>query len=113
MCLLRETQVNTYGVVLGSHGLFTWGDTQEECYVNSIRTIDQMGEFVEDHAKASGLPRFGGPSVIVEVGAVLSSVKLQSAGVASVLPAASLARTLNVCVPSGSGSVTYGDAHGL
>jgi len=55
------------GVVLGSHGLFTWGDTQEECYVNSIRTIDQMGEFVEDHAKASGLPRFGGPSVTATV----------------------------------------------
>jgi rhamnose utilization protein RhaD (predicted bifunctional aldolase and dehydrogenase)/NAD(P)-dependent dehydrogenase (short-subunit alcohol dehydrogenase family) len=51
------------GVLLGSHGLFTWGGTQEDCYVNSIKTIDQMGEFVEDHAKASGLPRFGGPLV--------------------------------------------------
>jgi rhamnose utilization protein RhaD (predicted bifunctional aldolase and dehydrogenase) len=51
------------GVLLGSHGLFTWGDTQEDCYVNSIKTVDQMGEFVEDHAKASGLPRFGGPLV--------------------------------------------------
>ncbi len=48
------------GVLLGSHGLFTWGDTQEACYLNSIKTIDQMGEFVEDHATASGRPRFGG-----------------------------------------------------
>ena len=55
------------GVLLGSHGLFTWGDTQEDCYVNSIKTIDQMGEFVEDHAKASGQPRFGGPSVTTTV----------------------------------------------
>ena len=55
------------GVVLGSHGLFTWGDTQEDCYANSIKTIDQMGEFVEDHAKASGQPRFGGPSVTTTV----------------------------------------------
>ena len=55
------------GVLLGSHGLFTWGDTQEDCYVNSIKTIDQMGEFVEDHAKASGRPRFGGPSVTTNV----------------------------------------------
>ena len=23
-------------VLLGSHGLFTWGDTQEDCYLNSI-----------------------------------------------------------------------------
>ena len=30
------------GLILGSHGLFTWGHTQRECYLNSIRTIDQM-----------------------------------------------------------------------
>src|SRR5436190_3724484 len=34
------------GIILGGHGLFTWGNTQRECYLNSIRTIDQMGEFV-------------------------------------------------------------------
>jgi rhamnose utilization protein RhaD (predicted bifunctional aldolase and dehydrogenase)/NAD(P)-dependent dehydrogenase (short-subunit alcohol dehydrogenase family) len=51
------------GILLGSHGLFTWGATQHECYVNSIRTIDQMGAFVEDHARASGRRLFGGPGV--------------------------------------------------
>jgi rhamnose utilization protein RhaD (predicted bifunctional aldolase and dehydrogenase)/NAD(P)-dependent dehydrogenase (short-subunit alcohol dehydrogenase family) len=50
------------GILLGSHGLFTWGTTPYECYVNSIKTIDQMGELVEDHARASGRPLFGGPS---------------------------------------------------
>jgi rhamnose utilization protein RhaD (predicted bifunctional aldolase and dehydrogenase)/NAD(P)-dependent dehydrogenase (short-subunit alcohol dehydrogenase family) len=55
------------GVLLGSHGLFTWGDTQEDCYVNSIKTIDQMGDFIEAHAKASGQPRFGGRSVTTAV----------------------------------------------
>jgi len=50
------------GIVLASHGLFTWGDTQRECYTNSIRTIDQMGEFVEDHARRRRQPLFGGPS---------------------------------------------------
>ena len=34
------------GILLGSHGLFTWGNTQRECYVNSIHTIDQMGAFI-------------------------------------------------------------------
>ena len=48
------------GIVLGSHGLFTWGGTQAECYVNSIRTIDQMGEFVDDHARRSTRSVFGG-----------------------------------------------------
>lgn len=47
------------GVLLGSHGLFTWGNTQEECYLNSIQTIDQMGEFILQHQKP-GSARFGG-----------------------------------------------------
>ena len=38
------------GLFLGSHGLFTWGNTQRECYVNSIETIDQMGRFINAHA---------------------------------------------------------------
>lgn len=48
------------GIILGGHGLFTWGDTQRECYISSIRTIDQMGEFVQQHAARSGRPLFGG-----------------------------------------------------
>ena len=51
------------GIVLGGHGLFTWGDTQRECYISSITTIDQMGEFVQEHARRSGRPAFGGPHV--------------------------------------------------
>lgn len=48
------------GVLLGSHGLFTWGNTQRECYLSSIRTIDQMGEFINRHASKSS-QLFGGP----------------------------------------------------
>jgi rhamnose utilization protein RhaD (predicted bifunctional aldolase and dehydrogenase)/NAD(P)-dependent dehydrogenase (short-subunit alcohol dehydrogenase family) len=47
------------GLILGSHGLFTWGDTQRECYANSIRTIDQMGEFIMEHQAKKGA-MFGG-----------------------------------------------------
>ncbi len=47
------------GVLLGSHGLFTWGETQRECYLSSIQTIDQMGEFILEHEK-KGSARFGG-----------------------------------------------------
>lgn len=47
------------GVLLGSHGLFTWGNTQRECYLNSIRTIDEMGEFILEHQAKTG-PAFGG-----------------------------------------------------
>ncbi len=34
------------GLILGGHGLFTWGNTQRDCYLNSIHTIDQMGDFI-------------------------------------------------------------------
>jgi len=47
------------GLVLGGHGLFTWGMTQRECYLNSIHTIDQMGEFILKHQSRKGA-RFGG-----------------------------------------------------
>jgi len=59
------------GIVLGGHGLFTWGTTQRECYLSSIKTIDQMGEFVEDHAAQAvkaGRQKFGGPLVTGVVG---------------------------------------------
>jgi rhamnose utilization protein RhaD (predicted bifunctional aldolase and dehydrogenase)/NAD(P)-dependent dehydrogenase (short-subunit alcohol dehydrogenase family) len=47
------------GLILGSHGLFTWGQTQRDCYLNSIRTIDQMGEFILEHQARKG-SLFGG-----------------------------------------------------
>src|SRR5271165_1372479 len=47
------------GLILGGHGLFTWGTTQRECYLNSIHTIDQMGEFILRHQSKKGA-LFGG-----------------------------------------------------
>jgi rhamnulose-1-phosphate aldolase/alcohol dehydrogenase len=47
------------GILLGGHGLFTWGQTQRECYLNSVHTIDQMGEFVLEHQARKGV-LFGG-----------------------------------------------------
>ena len=47
------------GVILGGHGLFTWGMTQRECYLNSVNTIDQMGEFILEHRAKQGA-LFGG-----------------------------------------------------
>ncbi|MGD0628634.1 MAG: bifunctional rhamnulose-1-phosphate aldolase/short-chain dehydrogenase [Terracidiphilus sp.] len=51
------------GIVLGGHGLFTWGDTQRECYLNTITAIDQIGQFIERHGIAKGPTRFGGQPV--------------------------------------------------
>ncbi len=47
------------GLILGGHGLFTWGMTQRDCYRNSIHTIDQMGEFILKH-QSRKMSLFGG-----------------------------------------------------
>ena len=51
------------GVILGGHGLFTWGRTQHECYLSSLTTIDQMGEFIRAHERRTNRPKFGGAAV--------------------------------------------------
>jgi rhamnose utilization protein RhaD (predicted bifunctional aldolase and dehydrogenase)/NAD(P)-dependent dehydrogenase (short-subunit alcohol dehydrogenase family) len=48
------------GVVLGGHGLFTWGSTQRESYVNTITIIDQIGQFIESHRAKKNSQSFGG-----------------------------------------------------
>lgn len=48
------------GIVLGGHGLFTWGNTQRQCYVNTITIIDQLGQFVSQHLERLGANLFGG-----------------------------------------------------
>jgi rhamnose utilization protein RhaD (predicted bifunctional aldolase and dehydrogenase)/NAD(P)-dependent dehydrogenase (short-subunit alcohol dehydrogenase family) len=64
--MLRQAVADTPGcdgIVLGGHGLFTWGDTQQDCYVSSIKTIDQMGEFIAGHEQRAKRPRLGGAAV--------------------------------------------------
>lgn len=63
LALLIEKAVKedpgTDGLILGGHGLFTWGTMQRECYLNSINTIDQMGEFILEHQSRNAV-QFGG-----------------------------------------------------
>ena len=39
------------GIVLGHHGLFTWGDTSEECYKNSIDIIKKAQVYLNNSIK--------------------------------------------------------------
>jgi rhamnose utilization protein RhaD (predicted bifunctional aldolase and dehydrogenase)/NAD(P)-dependent dehydrogenase (short-subunit alcohol dehydrogenase family) len=55
------------GIVLGGHGLFTWGNTQRECYASSVKTIDQMGEFIDEHRRRAAQPSFGGAVVTATI----------------------------------------------
>tara|TARA_R110002050_G_scaffold286121_1_gene436264 strand:- start:48949 stop:51045 length:2097 start_codon:yes stop_codon:yes gene_type:complete len=50
------------GIVLGSHGLFTWGDTSYECYVNSLEVIEKASNYIENKIKEKGSV-FGGQKV--------------------------------------------------
>lgn len=50
------------GVMLGSHGLFTWGDTAYDCYVNSLDVIEKCASYLEDNYGKSRLV-FGGQKV--------------------------------------------------
>jgi len=50
------------GIVLGSHGLFTWGDTSYECYINSLEVIEMASEYIEKKLKEQG-EVFGGQKV--------------------------------------------------
>ncbi len=39
------------GIMLGSHGLFTWGDTAYESYINTLEVIERCAEYIEEHTK--------------------------------------------------------------
>ncbi|MBY0433226.1 MAG: bifunctional aldolase/short-chain dehydrogenase [Cyclobacteriaceae bacterium] len=36
------------GIMLGSHGLFTWGDTAYESYINTLEVIERCAEYLEN-----------------------------------------------------------------
>jgi rhamnulose-1-phosphate aldolase/alcohol dehydrogenase len=47
------------GIMLGSHGLFTWGDTAYESYINTLEVIERCAQYLEDNTSKKG-PVFGG-----------------------------------------------------
>lgn len=59
-CLAENPGIR--GIMLGSHGLFTWGDTAYECYVNSLEVIEASAEYLEQNYGKRG-PVFGGQRI--------------------------------------------------
>ena len=51
------------GIMLGSHGLFTWGDTAYESYINTLEVIERCAQYLEDNYGKKG-ETFGGQKVI-------------------------------------------------
>ena len=52
------------GIMLGSHGLFTWGDTAYESYMNTLEVVERCATYLEEN--------YG------KKGAIFGGVKLQS-----------------------------------
>ena len=50
------------GIMLGSHGLFTWGDTAYESYMNTMEVIEICAQYLEDNYGKKG-PIFGGEKI--------------------------------------------------
>ncbi|CAZ97301.1 bifunctional rhamnulose-1-phosphate aldolase/short-chain dehydrogenase [Zobellia galactanivorans] len=50
------------GIVLGSHGLFTWGDTSYESYMNSLEVIEMASAYIEKKIQEKGSV-FGGQKI--------------------------------------------------
>jgi rhamnulose-1-phosphate aldolase/alcohol dehydrogenase len=47
------------GIMLGSHGLFTWGDTAYESYINTLEVIERCAEYINENTARKG-NTFGG-----------------------------------------------------
>ncbi|MDB5115142.1 MAG: fabG 6 [Mucilaginibacter sp.] len=50
------------GIMLGSHGLFTWGDTAKESYINTLEVIEKCAGYLEQNYGKKG-PVFGGAKI--------------------------------------------------
>jgi rhamnulose-1-phosphate aldolase/alcohol dehydrogenase len=61
------------GIMLGSHGLFTWGDTAYESYLNTLEVIEACASYIEEASKEK--KSFGGE----KIKSLPSSQRLQQA----------------------------------
>jgi rhamnulose-1-phosphate aldolase/alcohol dehydrogenase len=53
------------GIILGSHGLFTWGNTAYESYVNTLDVIERCAAYLENNM-GKKRPVFGGPRIAAQ-----------------------------------------------
>lgn len=59
-CLNKNPNIR--GIVLGSHGLFTWGNTSYECYINSLEVIETASAYIQNKINQKG-KIFGGNKI--------------------------------------------------
>ncbi|RPD41196.1 bifunctional aldolase/short-chain dehydrogenase [Chitinophaga barathri] len=50
------------GIMLGSHGLFTWGDTAYESYINTLEVVERCAQYLAENTGKKA-PVFGGAKI--------------------------------------------------
>ena len=50
------------GIMLGGHGLFTWGNTSYESYINTLEVIEKYSDYLDQNLKDTKFV-FGGPKL--------------------------------------------------
>jgi rhamnulose-1-phosphate aldolase/alcohol dehydrogenase len=59
-CLEKNPSIR--GIMLGSHGLFTWGNTAYESYLNTLEIVEKSAEYLEQNY-GKKKPVFGGEKI--------------------------------------------------
>ncbi len=54
--------ISLKGIMLGSHGLFTWGETSYSSYINTLDVIEKCAEYLESNYKNV----FGGQKIVAK-----------------------------------------------
>ncbi|MEO5976408.1 MAG: bifunctional aldolase/short-chain dehydrogenase [Chryseolinea sp.] len=57
-----EANPGIRGIMLGSHGLFTWGDTAYDSYVNTLEVVERCAQYLEENYGKKA-PVFGGQKI--------------------------------------------------
>lgn len=59
-CLAENPGIR--GIMLGSHGLFTWGDNAYDCYLNTLEVVEKCAAYLESSYGLKA-PVFGGERI--------------------------------------------------
>jgi rhamnulose-1-phosphate aldolase/alcohol dehydrogenase len=63
---LARARPTMKGLVLGSHGLLTWGDSSRECYETTLRIVQQAADWLAAHGRARPFGRLVVPPLAPE-----------------------------------------------
>ncbi len=59
----NEAHPGLRGIVLGGHGLFSWGDTSQACYENTVDLIERAQAWLASERQAKQAVAFGGTAL--------------------------------------------------